>query len=188
MSLVDAIVGALRSSGGTKVVPELHTNQLSAAEDERLALLIEELGEVIQVLTVESAAPAGMVRELGDVVAVVFRMLQAADVSAQALLAASLTAPRNAAAPSFRLLAAAGDVLQVVGKIQRHGYASYNPTIENAPTNRQLLEVALGGLQRAIASYVAQGDVSMREVLQRAAEKRISATRWLHHQPATYTD
>lgn len=48
------------------------------------------------------------------------------------------------------LLEECGEVLQIIGKIQRHGYDSADPTKDDGLTNRDLLEYELGHLSAAV--------------------------------------
>ena len=94
-----------------------HFNDLSAAEDERLACLAEELAEVIQVIC----------------------------------------------------------------KIQRHGYASKHPADLNGMTNRKLLEKELGDVEARICLMVDNGDIH-RLTIEEWAEEKYDAFAYLHHQ------
>lgn len=95
-----------------------HFNQLTAAEDERLALLLEELGEAIH----------------------------------------------------------------AIGKIQRHGYQSYNPDDIHGGNNRQMLERELGDIRHAVARMVAWDDIDEEEIVAHATSKAVKVERYLHHQ------
>lgn len=78
-----------------------------------------------------------------------------------------------------------GEVIQVVGKILRHGYESVHP--DGGQTNRQLLESEIGDVQAAITLLSYNNGVSLRSDLDikhiRNAEesKLIRISTFLHH-------
>jgi len=76
----------------------------------------------------------------------------------------------------------AGEVIQVVGKILRHGYESCNPLIENPKTNRQLLETELGDLAFIVNKLWTDGDVNVTNIVTAAKAKAIKIVNWTHHQ------
>lgn len=75
-----------------------------------------------------------------------------------------------------------GEALQIVGKIQRHGYESKNPMEPSGLANASLLEIELGHVLHAIDLLCSKGDVS--RILMEGArdDKERSVKRWLHHQ------
>jgi NTP pyrophosphatase (non-canonical NTP hydrolase) len=75
------------------------------------------------------------------------------------------------------------EVIQVVGKILRHGLESTNPLFSNAPTNRQLLAKELGDLSYATDMVKHAGDVDSEAVTDAWLEKVGKIHRYLHHQP-----
>lgn len=77
-----------------------------------------------------------------------------------------------------------GEVLQVIGKIGRHGLDSFNPNDPESPTNRQLLETELGHVILSIDRLVEAEDVNGGFVAKSAQEKAKNGRKWLHHQPA----
>lgn len=81
-----------------------------------------------------------------------------------------------------------GEVVQIVGKILRHGYASCNPNDAQAISNRGLLAKELGDLDWIILLMSAEGDFAEGARLQRSRLKRESAEPYLHHQPALQND
>lgn len=85
------------------------------------------------------------------------------------------------------LLEEMGEALQIIGKIQRHGYDSYNP-LKSEPNNRQLLERELGDVQAAMRLIFDAGEINEDEValFREAKLKRI--IRWMHHQPVPKPD
>ncbi len=83
------------------------------------------------------------------------------------------------------LLEECGEVIQIIGKIQRHGYESVNPTVPNSEkqTNRSMLEEELGHVRHAIARLVSAEDVQESDIGHFEEEKAAKVERWLHHQP-----
>ena len=71
-----------------------------------------------------------------------------------------------------------GEVIQVVGKILRHGYESTHP--EGGPTNRQTLEHELGDIKACI-SRLSEQDIDKQQVLWHQFQK-LSNQQYLHHQ------
>lgn len=76
------------------------------------------------------------------------------------------------------------EVIQVVGKIVRHGFDSYNPNDSDRTRNRQLLETELGHVQYAIRMMNSQGagDVSTSAIIESQKKKAVSIKKYLHHQ------
>lgn len=64
-----------------------------------------------------------------------------------------------------------GEVIQAVGKILRHGYATVNPTIPGGRTNLEQLQVELGDWVNAVDLMVAAGDLDADAVLDRTVWK-----------------
>jgi NTP pyrophosphatase (non-canonical NTP hydrolase) len=81
------------------------------------------------------------------------------------------------------LLEECGEVLQIVGKIQRHGYESINPLLEYSLTNRNLLQKEIGHLFHALSRMTEAGDIDANMVAASEGIKSRSIYRWLHHQP-----
>lgn len=77
-----------------------------------------------------------------------------------------------------------GEAQQIIGKILRHGYDSYNPLepYRARLSNEKKLEHELGDIALAIELMVKNGDVSSIAMVQRVETKRESIKRWLHHQ------
>lgn len=75
-----------------------------------------------------------------------------------------------------------GETLQIIGKIMRHGYESYNPVVDTGMTNRRELERELGDVYAAIGMLSDAQDVSAHGVGQRMIEKKRNIKKWLHHQ------
>jgi len=83
------------------------------------------------------------------------------------------------------LLEEAGEVQQVIGKILRHGYESYNPYLPPpaGDTNRGLLMKELGDFFAATKLMMAADDISDAVITERAKQKLHRVWQWLHFQP-----
>ena len=75
-----------------------------------------------------------------------------------------------------------GEVVQAIGKILRHGYDSYNPTVMDGPCNKEALEDELGHIQTAIRMLEQSGDINARQITKSAIRKIGTVEKWLHHQ------
>lgn len=75
-----------------------------------------------------------------------------------------------------------GEVVQVIGKIQRHGIESRHP--DGGPTNRQLLEKELGDTYAVLLLLTRAGDVTPEHIALHKDAKLRNVQQWLHHQPA----
>lgn len=75
----------------------------------------------------------------------------------------------------------AAEVIQVVGKILRHGYDSPHPV--SRAINRDLLAVEIGHVNAAVGMIVASGDLSEAAVAESIEEKVESVQKYLHHNP-----
>ena len=75
-----------------------------------------------------------------------------------------------------------GEVAQIIGKILRHGYNSYNPFSENPETNRQLLEEELGHILNAMNMLVAADDINSKAIANSRDAKSQTVHKWTHHQ------
>lgn len=73
------------------------------------------------------------------------------------------------------------EVQQIAMKILRHGYESYNPTIQNSPTNREDLQKEIGHLQFAIELMVEKEDIIQAHCIISKDEKSETISRWLHY-------
>ncbi len=74
------------------------------------------------------------------------------------------------------------EVIQIICKINRHGYESYHP---NKPetSNRSLLEKEIGHIQSAYELMTKSGDIETSETHNHAFIKTQKVGKWLHHQP-----
>lgn len=76
-----------------------------------------------------------------------------------------------------------GEVIQAIGKIQRHGYENHNPTNASvSPSNREALETELGHIQAVVDRMMANGDISGIAIKGSRNQKAASVKKWLHHQ------
>jgi NTP pyrophosphatase (non-canonical NTP hydrolase) len=75
-----------------------------------------------------------------------------------------------------------GEIVQVIGKIFRHGYESCHPDDQQGITNRKLLEKETGDAIAAIAMLIKAGDISEQEIEHHAEEKKENVVKYLHHQ------
>lgn len=73
------------------------------------------------------------------------------------------------------------EVIQAICKIQRHGYASYNP-FNDTLNNRQALEKELGHVQNAVRMMTAAKDLNQVQINVDELLKRTTIGQWLHHQ------
>lgn len=78
-----------------------------------------------------------------------------------------------------------GEVIQVVGKILRHGYDSANPLIDDSPTNRQELEKELADVELVMTMMKIRKDVNRDAMHARAKQKAKKIVRWLHYNQDT---
>jgi hypothetical protein len=73
------------------------------------------------------------------------------------------------------------EVIQIICKIQRHGYESYHPDDDNM-NNRGLLTKELGDLRHVI-ERLEVADLTPRDIEFWKDEKAKKIVRYLHHQP-----
>lgn len=78
------------------------------------------------------------------------------------------------------LLEEAGEVVQAVGKILRHGYESTHP--DGGPTNRESLEREIGDMAAAISMMTERRDLNKAFIRQCQGEKAKKVQKFLHHQ------
>jgi NTP pyrophosphatase (non-canonical NTP hydrolase) len=82
----------------------------------------------------------------------------------------------------FLLSEEAGELVQTIGKILRHGYESCNPFKIDDGTNREQLEREIGDLRCAVHMMAMAKDFNTDRVdyhTERAEERK---PQWLHHQ------
>lgn len=73
----------------------------------------------------------------------------------------------------------AGEVIQAVGKILRHGYESGHP--DGGDSNRDALARELGHVHFAMDILVAAADLSAALIYESTAAKRDAVQQYLHH-------
>ena len=74
----------------------------------------------------------------------------------------------------------AAEVVQIVGKILRHGYESKHPDNMNGPTNRQMLENEIADFYAVAGVMEDDKDVTVEgEAVRQAVKKK---RRYAHHQ------
>ena len=77
----------------------------------------------------------------------------------------------------------AAEVIQVVGKILRHGWDSTKPSDPNGPTNRENLVTELVDLSTIIGLCEGCGDFNISGVINEMGAKKIEKLkRYTHHQ------
>lgn len=76
-----------------------------------------------------------------------------------------------------------GEVIQVIGKILRHGFEDWSPLDVSQTTNRVNLEREIGDLSAVIDTMRFAGDVSDRGISKAADDKLAKLAKWTHHQP-----
>lgn len=76
----------------------------------------------------------------------------------------------------------AGEVIQAIQKILRHGFESSNPELplEQRVTNRQHLEKELGQLHLVMGILAASGDTDGPNIAIHCERKALSLSKWLH--------
>lgn len=75
----------------------------------------------------------------------------------------------------------AGEVIQIIGKIIRHGYSSYHPDDQDKISNRKLLEKELADLKVAIELMANSGDISNTKIDEFSISKKSRIGKYLHH-------
>ena len=77
-----------------------------------------------------------------------------------------------------------GEALHAIGKVLRHGYESFDPTVEahQIITNRSMLEKELGDVRAAMILLCNANDLSKNTIHYYADEKLRIVQNWLHHQ------
>jgi hypothetical protein len=80
------------------------------------------------------------------------------------------------------LMEECAEVQQVIGKILRHGFESYNPHDPARTTNRALLEKEMGDLRAVTRLLYREDDVSEGAIARACTAKTASMQQWLHHQ------
>ena len=73
------------------------------------------------------------------------------------------------------------EVIQIVGKILRHGYDSTHPDSPDGPDNRDMLQSELGHVQFALGFLVANGDIKESAIAKALEQKADKISAFLHH-------
>jgi len=73
-----------------------------------------------------------------------------------------------------------GEVIQIIGKILRHGYKSSHP--EGGPTNRKLLAFEIGDVITAVLMMTEIEDINNNIIDERVEYKLEKIKKYLHHQ------
>lgn len=77
----------------------------------------------------------------------------------------------------------AGKIVQIVGKILRHGYESYHPDDLLKVTNRQHLTNELQDIDGIVYGMVSNGDLNIHDFgLEKAIATWQRKLKWTHHQ------
>ncbi len=97
----------------------------------------------------------------------------------------AFTAERQYLTPAQRerlaiLIEECAEVQQIACKILRHGYNSRNPTVNDSPNNKQLLETEVGDLLFAI-EWLSLKDIDPTKVRYAAIDKKGKIKKYLHH-------
>lgn len=84
------------------------------------------------------------------------------------------------------LMEECGEVIQICGKILRHGYDSHNPFDENKVTNRELLEKEAGDVQASLDLMIKPMNGDLPDIRQSALSeasksKKVKLLKYLHH-------
>ena len=75
------------------------------------------------------------------------------------------------------------EVVLTIGKILRHGLDNSNPEVQNAPTNRQMLEKEVADVAVAIQMLMEAGDLNADACNLHRELKKESIKKYLRHQP-----
>jgi len=74
-----------------------------------------------------------------------------------------------------------GEVVQIIGKIIRHGYESHNPCDDNKTINRELLNKEISHIYVALRLMDEEGDTDDDRISWHKKAKRASIQKYLHH-------
>lgn len=80
------------------------------------------------------------------------------------------------------LLEECGEVIQCIGKIQRHGYHSWNPEVVGATTNRDDLAREVADLMAAISLMTKAEDIEVGNLNRDSEHKLQKLKKYTHHQ------
>lgn len=80
------------------------------------------------------------------------------------------------------LMEECGEVIQIVGKIFRHGYESYHPNDPKKVTNRVLLQKEIGHVNLAVQLMNEKEDLEKARIEYFMKLKNLTIGEFLHHQ------
>lgn len=83
------------------------------------------------------------------------------------------------------LIQESGEVIQAATKILIHGYDSSNPFDSDHITNREQLQEEIGHFVNAMSMLGVSKDIDLDECEKHTERKRISVSKWLHHNDIT---
>ena len=83
------------------------------------------------------------------------------------------------------LIEECGEVIQAASKILRHGYDSFNPTLDADVSNRDRLTIELGQVRAAMYLLHTSGDINEHREKVATLTKIRSVRHGMHHQPET---
>lgn len=75
-----------------------------------------------------------------------------------------------------------GEVIQMVGKILRHGFEGHSPYDSLKTTNRTLLMREIGNIDSAVQMLSDAGEVKLEQIDMEAAAKFANVKKYTHHQ------
>jgi hypothetical protein len=83
------------------------------------------------------------------------------------------------------LMEECAEVQQIIGKILRHGYASFNPIDDaiKSVDNQTLLEKEIGHIKAALELMLHEHDIDIIRIDHWMHKKLETVQQWLHHQP-----
>jgi len=75
-----------------------------------------------------------------------------------------------------------GEVQQIIGKILRHGYDSYNPYDKTKQTNRDKLEIEIGDVLCILdVMWDDNSDIDILNIKDQSIKKRVKLNKWMHY-------
>lgn len=75
-----------------------------------------------------------------------------------------------------------GEIVQVIGKILRHGYKSSHPMDSGGTTNAELLEKEIGDFEAIMGLMVIAKDINEDFIVVATKDKINKLPNWTHHQ------
>ena len=74
-----------------------------------------------------------------------------------------------------------GEVVQIIGKIVRHGFESYHPDDVNQTTNSELLQKELGDIQNIVNMMSDADDINIIKIGEHCTKKNKTIFKYLKH-------